>query len=241
MSNLEHKLIEALSTHAGKVAMSEVEDDFPLLRLNKSVHAYLTIATFMTIPPEQRIEVAVACAMRRTPEQMALWEAFRNRMEPCKLAQLRQMATRPTPLEAGGPRGIPVGDDFVIADLRRRQDGLTKAEIRRCFMSRLREGYGDKLRPSGKSTVLYESVRPVGDWRLVTCLDFGGWCQFRCDFRLKHEEIEGYSLYSLGYVLGFGGASWDDVRRATLEADADKALRLCQALRSFFSNVLAEL
>ena len=241
MSNLEDKLTEALSTHAARVAISEVEEDFPLLRLNKSVDAYRAIATFMTIPPEQRTEVAVACAMRRTPEQMAVVEAFRNRMEPRTLAQLRQMATRPAPLEAGAPRGIPVGDDFIIAHLRRLPEGLTKAEIRRCFMSRLREGYGDKLRPSGKSTVLYESVSPVGDWRLVTCLDFGGSYQFRCAFRLKHEEIEGYGLYSLGYVLGVGGANWDDVRRATLEADAEKALKLCQALRSFFSNVLAEL
>jgi len=241
VSNLEDKLTDALSTHAARIAISEVEDDFPLLRLNKSVHAYLTIATFMTIPPEQRTEVAVACAMRRTPEQMAVVAAFQNRMEPRTLAQLRQMAIRPTPLEAGEPKGIPRGDDFLIAQLRRLQEGLRKAEIRRCFMSRLRERYEDKLRPSGKSTVLYESVRPVGDWRLETCLDFGGSYQFRCDFRLKHEELESHGLYSLGYVLGFGGGGWDDVRRATLEADAEKALRLCQALRSFFSNVLAEL
>jgi len=65
-------------------------------------------------------------------------------------------------------------------------------------------------------------------------LDFGGSYQFRCDFRLKHEELEGHGLYSLGYMLGFGGGGWDDVGRATLEADAEKALRLCQALRSFF-------
>ncbi len=89
MSVLDDKLGEALSAHASRLAVREITDGFPLLHLNKSVQTYRIIATFLTLPPEERIEVAVACALRKTNEQNALWEAFRNRMEGCSLATPR--------------------------------------------------------------------------------------------------------------------------------------------------------
>ena len=240
MSDLKEKLAKAFRLHCGRLSEYEVREDFPLLRLNKSVQAYRIIATFHTMPFGERLEmVAVSEDDQRCERQKMLRQAFYNRMDTHTIAELNDMANSPAPLQPGPPATVHQAQDGFRVFLRRYQERLPRAEIRRCFLARLREVYESKIRPCGRRGPLYEATTPVGKWDLVTRLDFGGSYQFRYDFIIRHEQLEDLPFLSLGYVLGFGDVlGWDDVTRGTLEEDAQKAARLCAAMHSFFREII---
>ena len=242
MNGLDQKLIAAVSFHRRRLALYEVREDFPLLRLNKSIEAYKIIATFQTIPVSARESTALAMAGfgGSNEQKAAVRRAFYARMSPCTLAELNAMSFDPSPLdlEVSESSEVHVGDEFMAA-LRTHEERLSKAEIRRRFLEQLRLSFEAKISPMGRSTSLYESVNPIASWALVTRLCFGGFPnQFECSIQLKHESLEGNWIFSLGSMLGFGGLAWDDVGRVSLEDDSKMAVEHCRALQSIFTEII---
>ena len=242
MSELNQKLINALNFRRRRLASYEIREDFPLLRLNKSIEAYKIIATFQTIPISARESTALAMAGfgGSIEREAAVRRAFYARMSPCTLAELNAMSFDPTPLDLEVPETsvAQVGDEFV-AGLRTHDERLSKAEIRRRFLAHLRSSFEAKISPMGRSVSLYESVELIGNWALATHLCFGGFLnQFECSVQLKHERLEGNRIFSLGSMLGFSRLTWDDVSRVSLEEDAKKAVEHCRALRSIFTEII---
>jgi len=83
MIEFRTKCAQALRVNRAKLAHDEVTQDFPLLRLNKSTEAYRIIASYLTVPLEERLVTALAFATfdsERTDQQRILVEAFRSRM-----------------------------------------------------------------------------------------------------------------------------------------------------------------
>jgi hypothetical protein len=244
LNNFNHDLENILRVHRIRRATHEVQADFPLLRLNKSVLAYQTIATFETIPVAQRVEVARAfvSGSAGTGRELQLRRAFHNRMSTHTVAELDSMSLKPTPLDLDEDRYRDLqGADLFNALMRQSEADLTKAEIRKSFLARFRAACESEILPSRRGGELYEIVEPVGRWNSVAYLSFGdNLNQFNCTFRLKHAQLEGSLRFSLGGLLGLGDLRWNDIRRETLPEDAHKAVGLWLAIRSILFEIMKE-
>jgi hypothetical protein len=248
MRNLREALESALRVHRTRMATYEIREDFPLLRLNKSVRAYRIIATFQSIPVKQRMEVALAfvtavAASTETTREHLLKKAFHLRMSRRSMDELDSMSLEPTPLDLDLDedrfRELQ-GADLFSALIRRTEEALGKAEIRKCFLARFREvGEGEFL-PAQRAGEFYEMVEAVSGWNLVTRLEFGAepLNQFDCTFQLKHQQLEGRARFSTGRLLGFADLRWNDIGRDTLDEDAQKAVQLWGAMRHILTEII---
>ena len=165
----------AVRIHRTRLATYEVREDFPLLRLNKSVCAYRIIATFQTIPVTQRTEVALAfvSAIGGTTEsghEHLLKKAFHLRMSKRTIDELESMSLEPTPLDLDLDedryRELQ-GADIFTALIRQTGESLGKAEIRKCFLARFREACEGEILPAQRGGEHYEMVEAVSGWNLV--------------------------------------------------------------------------
>ena len=244
MNHFNHDLENALRIHRTRLATHEVQADFPLLRLNKSVLAYRIIATFETIPLAQRVETARAFVSGGdgAGRALELRHAFHNRMSTRTIAELGAMSLEPTPLDLDEDRYRELqGADLFNALIRQSEGRLRKAEIRKCFLARFRAACQSEILPSRRGGELYEIVESMGRWNSVACLSFGDDLnQFNCTFRLRHEQPPGSLRFSLGGLLGLGDLRWNDISRETLPDDAHKAVELWLAMRSFLSEIMLE-
>jgi hypothetical protein len=244
MNNFNHNLENVLRPHRTRLATHEVQADFPLLRLNKSLLAYRIIATFETIPAAQRLETALAFVSGNTGTggELLLRRAFQNRMSTRTVAELNSMSLEPTPLEIDEDYYRELqGADVFNALIRKVEGHLMKAEIRKCFLARFRTASESEILPSRRGGELYELAESMGRWHSVAYLSFGDELnQFNCTFRLKHEQLQGSLRFSLGRLLGFGELRWDDISRETLSEDAHKAVGLWVAMRSTLFEFMKE-
>ena len=230
------------------MAAYEVREDFPFLRLNKSIRAYRIIATFQSIPVKQRMELALALAngaggVAEGGREKLLKQAFHLRMSKRGLEELEAMALEPTPLDLDldEDRFREVqGADVLSALIRKSEESLGKAEIRKCFLARFREAWEGEIIHGRGGREHYEMAEGVAGWMLVTRLEFGAepLNQFHCTFRLKHDQLEGFSRFSIGGFLGLGELRWDDIQRETLDQDAQKAVQLWRALRQVLKEII---
>ncbi len=244
MNNFNHGLENALRIHRTRLATHEVQADFPLLRLNRSVLAYRSIATFETIPVAQRVETARALVSGGggTGRELLLRHAFHNRMSTRTAAELDAMSLEPTPLDLDEDHYRELqGADLFNALIRQSEGHLRKAEIRKCFLARFRAACQSEILPSRRGGEVYEIVESVGRWNSVAYLSFGDDLnQFNCTFRLKHDQLQGSLRFSLGGLLGLGDLRWNDIGRETLPEDAHKAVGLWVAMRSILFEIMKE-
>ena len=248
MGNLRQALESAVRIHRARLASYEVREDFPCLRLVKCVRAYRTIATFQSIPMKQRMEVALAFvtvaggATEREHERL-LKKAFHVRMSKRTIDELDSMALEPTlldlDLDEDRFRELQGGDLFS-ALIRNSEESLGKTEIRKCFLARFGEACEGEILPARRAGEFYEMVEEVCGWKLVTRLEFGGepLNQFNCAFQAKHDQLEGSARFSIGSLLGLGDLRWNDIRRETLDEDAQKAVQLWDALRHILTQII---
>ncbi len=248
MRNLRQDLENALRVHGTRLAAHEVREDFPLLRLNKSVRAYRIIATFLSIPARQRMEVALAFAnaiggsSARAHENL-LKKAFHLRMSKRSMDELDSMSLEPTPLDLDLDedrfRELQ-GADIFSALIRNTEGTLGKAEIRKSFLARFREACEGEILPGKRGGEFYAMSEVVAGWEMVTRLEFGRepLNQFDCTFELKHEQLEGRARFSMGGLLGFGDLRWNDIGRETLDEDAQKAVRLWVSMRHILTEII---
>jgi len=243
MNNFSNNLENLLRRHRTRLATHEVEMDFPLLRLNKSVLAYRLIATFETIPVAQRVETARAFVSGGigTETEHQLRRAFHNRMRTRTVAELRAMSLEPTPLDPDDDCYRELQEADLLNTLVRQSEGdLSKSEIRKCFLARFRTACESEILPSRRGAEVYEIVEHVGRWHSVARLSFGDDLnQFDCTFRLKHPS-HGSLRFSLGGLLGLGDLRWNDITRETLSQDAHKAVGLWLAMRSTLFEMMNE-
>jgi hypothetical protein len=104
MGNLKQALESAVRIQRTRLATYEVREDFPFLRLNKSIRANQIIATFLSIPIKQRMAVALACVAAADgaaegEHERLLKRAFHLRMSKRAIEELEAMALEPTPLD----------------------------------------------------------------------------------------------------------------------------------------------
>ncbi len=248
MSNLRPALESAVIVQRRRLAKYEVQEDFPLLRLNKSIHAYRIIATFQSIPIKQRMEVALALitatgSAAESDHERLLKRAFHLRKSKRTIDELESMSLEPTPLDLDLDedrfRELQ-GADIFSALIRKTEESLGKAEIRKSFLARFRESCKEEFIAAKRAGEFYEMVELAGGWKLVTRLEFGAepLNQFDCTFQLKHEQLEGRMRFSVGRLLGVGDLRWNDVRRETLEEDAQKAGQLWSAMRHTIMEII---
>lgn len=233
--------------HRTRLATHEVREGFPLLRLIKSVHAYRIIATFQSVPVTQRMEVALAFVTAsgtagRGREQL-LKQAFHLRMSKRTIDELDSMSLEPTPLDLDLDedryRELQ-GADIFNALIRKTEESLGKAEIRKCFLARFRKACEGEILPARRGGELYELAEALSGWNLVTRLEFGGepLNQFNCTFQLQHDQLERRLRFSIGGLLGLGELRWNDIRRETLDEDAQKAVQLWGAMRHILTEII---
>ena len=250
MRNLRQDMESVVRIHRTRLAAYEVREDFPLLRLNKSVRAYRIIATFQTIPVTQRTEVALAFVSEiggttESGHEHLLKQAFHLRMSKRMIDELESMSLEPTPLDLDLDedryRELQ-GADIFTALIRQTEESLGKAEIRKCFLARFREACEGEFLPAQRGGEHYEMVEAVSGWNLVTRLEFGGepLNQFYCTFQMKHNQMEGHLRFSIGGLLGFGDIRWNDIRRETLDEDAQKAVQLWGAMRHILTEIIKQ-
>jgi len=243
MNNCNRSLESILRIHRTRLATDEVQADFPLLRLNKSVLAYRIIATFETIPVAQRVETARAFVSSGvgSPRELQLRHAFHNRMGKRTVDELRALSLEPIPLDQDEDCYREVqGADLWNALIRQSEAHLSRTQIRKCFLARFRAASQSEILPSHRGAEVYEMVEPVGRWHSVAYLSFGDDLnQFDCTFRLKHA-LHGSLRCSLGGLLGLGDLRWNDINRETLSEDAHKAVGLWVAMRSILSEIMQE-
>ena len=248
MRNLRQDLENAVRIHRTRLATHEVREDFPLLRLNKSVRAYRFIATFQSIPLTQRMEVARAFVtavggIAGGSHEQLLRQAFHLRMSRRAMDELDSMSLEPTPLDLDLDedrfRELQ-GADIFSALIRQTEESLGKAEIRKCFLARFRAACEGEILPARRGGEFYEMVEAVNGWNLVTRLEFGGQPlnQFDCTFQLKHDQLEGRLRFSTGGLLGLGDLRWSDIRRETLDEDAQKAVQLWGVMRQILTEII---
>jgi hypothetical protein len=248
MGNLRQALDSAVRIQRVRLAAYEVRKDFPFLGLIKSIRAYRIIATFQSIPVKQRMEVALALVtatvgITEREHEYRLKQAFHLRMSKRTTDELDSMSLEPTSLDLDLDedrfRELQ-GADILNALIRHSEESLGKAEIRKCFLARFRESCKAEILPTRRAGEFYEMVEEVSDWKLVTRLEFGGepLNQFHCPFRLKHDQLEGHSRFSIGGLLGHGELRWDDIHRETLDADAQKAVQHWGALRHILTEII---
>jgi hypothetical protein len=244
MSHFNHNLENVLRIHRIRLAMHEVQADFPLLRLNKSVLAYQIIATFETLPVAQRVETARAfvSGSAGTEIELRLRQAFQKRKSTRTVAELEAMSLEPTTLDIDEDHYRELqGADLLNAVIRQVEGQLTKTEIRKCFLARFRAACRSEILPSRRGGEFYEIVESVGRWNSVAYLSFGeDLNQFNCSFRLKHDQLQESLRISLGGLLGLGDLRWNDISRETLPEDAHKAVGLWVAMRSFLFEIMKE-
>src|SRR3989442_5576693 len=176
MSNVNQSLETVLRLHRTRLATREVQADFPLLRLNKSVLAYRIIATFQTIPVAEREEVARAFASGGAgiPRELQLRHAFQNRMRKRTVDELRALSLEPTSLDPDEDCYREVqGADLWNALIRQSEAHLSRTQIRKCFLARFRAASQSEILPSHRGAEVYEMVEPVGRWHSVAYLSFG--------------------------------------------------------------------
>ena len=84
------------------------------------------------------------------------------------------------------------------------------------------------------------AVGNITDGRGGEWLEFGGepLNQFYCASQLKHNQMEGHLRFSIGGLLGFGDIRWNDIRRETLDEDAQKAVQLWGAMRYILTEII---
>ena len=248
MRNLRQDLESAVRIHRTRLATQEVREDFPLLRLNKSIHAYRIVATFLSIPIKQRVEVAlafvtVAGVTAGSGHEQLLKQAFHLRRSRRSMDELDSMSLEPVSLDLDLDedryRELQ-GADIFSALIRKTEESLGKAEIRKCFLARFREACEGEILPARRGGELYELVEAVRGWNLVTRLEFGRepLNQFDCTFQLKHDQLEGRLRFSIGGLLGLGDLRWNDIHRETLDEDAQKAVRLWGAIRQIITEII---
>jgi hypothetical protein len=222
----------------------ELKEDFPMLRLHKSIEAYRIVAAFKTVPQSQRLEIGLAHAPNSQPKterQRGLRQAFFNRTHGHTLAELNAMSFDPVLLEPEYETGPGQGGDEFVNLVRRTQERLTKREIIREFSAALQAGYEPVLPRCREGPSLYEATTELGNWNLTTHFDFGGEFQFDCRFSLRHQKSNESVIFTPARLFGFGDLlQWDDVTRATLEQDATKALHMCLAIRAFIKSIVTE-
>lgn len=244
MNAFNHNLENVVRVQRTRLATHEVQSDFPLLRLNKSVLAYRIIATFQTIPVAQRMETAHAFVSggAGTGREPGLRQAFHKRMSTRTISELDAMSLEPTPLDIDEDHFRELhGADLFNALMQQSEGHLRKGEIRKCFLARFREASASEILPSRRGAEVYEIVESVGPWNSVACLEFGDDLnQFNCTFRLKHDRLQNSLRFSLGGLLGLGDLRWNDIRRETLTEDAHKAVGLWVALRSIVYEIMNE-
>jgi hypothetical protein len=164
-------------------------------------------------------------------------------MSKWKIDELDSMSLEPTSLDLGLDedryRELQ-GADIFGALIRQTEESVGKAEIRKYFLARFRDACKAKIVPALRGGELYEIVEAVSGWNLVTRLEFGGkpLNQFHCTFQLKHDQLEGHLRFSIGGLLGLGELRWNDIRRDTLDEDAQKAVQLWVAMRHILMEVI---
>jgi hypothetical protein len=248
MRNLARALENATRIHQARTAAYEIREDFPLLRLNKSVRAYQIIAAFQSIPVKQRMEAALAFAAAagdaaETKHQQLLKKAFHLRMSRHTIEDLEAMAleARPLDLDLEEDRLRELrGSDIMSALLRRTNEPIRKTEVRNCFLARFREVGGVEFLRSGRDGEFYERAEMVGGWNLMARLEFGSepLNQFFCSFRLEHGQLEERFRFSAGRLLGLGDIRWNDIERESLVEDAQKAVQLWDAMRRILMEII---
>jgi hypothetical protein len=248
MYNLKAHFEAALCTHRKRTATYEIREDFPLLRSVKSVNAYRIVATFQSIPAIERLKVAMAFltpihdAIEGRPEQI-IKRAFHLRMSKRTIEELEFMAMGPTPLdlslEEDQYRELR-GDDILSALIQQTEKPVARVVLRKAFLTRFGQACQLEIVPSRRANEVYEMTEAVARWTLLTRLEFGGkpLNQFDCSFRLKHDQLEGRVRISLGGLLGFGDLRWNDIRRETLDDDAQKAVQSWGATRRILMEII---
>jgi hypothetical protein len=248
MRNPRQDLENALRIHRTRLATYEVREDFPLLRLNKSIYAYRTIAAFQTIPLKQRMEVAMALvtaagSVAGSERDQLLRKAFNLRISKHTIDELESMSLEPTPLDLDLDedrfRELQGGDIFSTL-VRQTEVSLGKAEIRKCFLARFKETCEGEILPARRDGEFYEMAEVVSGWNLTTQLEFGGkpLNQFYCTFQLKHDLAEERLRFSAGRLLGLGDLRWNDIHRETLDEDAQMAVQLWSAMRHILTEIV---
>ena len=248
MRNPRQDLEIALRIHRARLATSEVREDFPLLRLNKSIYAYRAIAAFQSIPLPQRMEVAMALAaaagsVAGSERDQLLRKAFNLRLSRRTIDELESMSLEPTPLDLDLDEDRfweLQGGDIFSALIRQTEVGPGKAEIRKCFLARFKETGQGEILPARRAGELYELAEVVSGWTLTTQLEFGGkpLNQFYCTFQLKHDLVEERWRFSAGRLLGLGDLRWNDIHRETLDEDAQMAVQLWSAMRHILKEII---
>ena len=166
-----------------KLAEDELASGCKLCRLNYSSEAQRAVATFESLPVEQREAAAYALTKlqeERTESEQQMVEKFRNRMWTFPLASLRQMRGCEIAGETIAATGVTVLSelDLFPANVPLK---LSKVEIKRLFLSGLRAEFEAGFKSVGAST--YEVTCDLGSqWGLITFWDFGGHFQFRPSF-----------------------------------------------------------
>jgi len=244
MSTLKQDLEKALRKYRPRLATAEVRADFPRLRLNKSLLAYRSIATFQTIPLAQRLEVArvLVSESRTVGDERLLAQAFNSRMFHRSTAELASMALDPIPLDLDDDHfgQLEAADTFRTL-MRNDEEKIGKEVIRKCFLARLRDACVTDILPSKRGGEHYESDEVVDGWTVQTRLEFGeALNQFNCAFRLRHVELDGAFSFTLGGLLGLGDLRWNDISRESLQEDAHKAVGLWVAMRAVIFEIVGE-
>ena len=245
MGNTQNELENLLRLHRIRLATREVREDFPLLRLHKSIEAYQIIATFHTIPVAQRMEVIREHFAGSTARDQRLRRAFLKRQSSRSIDQLEAM--EPTALDLDEERCWQNRErnDLLDALIRQSERHLGKAEIRRCFLARFRDAAQSEILSPGPvkgGADRHEMAESLGSWNLVTGLEFGGLGnQYHCNFSLKHDHLDKpLRILSVGGLLGFSDLRWNDITHETLQDDAQKAVQLWVEARRFLTEFMKD-
>lgn len=245
LTKLNQARTKAWRLQCVKLAVAEVSNDFPLVRLNRSSEVEGILTAFQMVPTGLRTEVAVALATLkqfRTDRQKDLALAFWERHWPDRATALPGGEASPLLNSAPlFPRHI-FAQDVLESLIRQKQNPIKRSELRRRFLTKLRQHYEPEISPVG--SVEYEAIRRIGDWRIWTWFDFGGEYQFRVSFRVEHDELveecPGRLGLSVGSLLGFGELGWDEVTPECVEEAADGAVKLCCAMRELSSDWITD-
>ena len=234
----QKKLIQATSAMCRKLAEDELLHGFELCRLNYSSEALRAVASFESMPIDSRKSAALALTrlpQDRCASEHQIVEQFRKRMGSFPLYALQHLRHRNMAENVDtAARAVRLSEPEIFP-LKQRPK-LTKAEIKRLFLSELRANFTPQFKNEGASTC--EAMVELGaKWGLRTFLDFGGYFQFRPSFLITHPNLKhqpGAIGPSLGWLLGVGEFGWDLVERDNLNHAAHCAVLLCQEVKKRF-------
>jgi len=223
-------LLERWREFCLRVAETEWERDFPLLRKNHSSELRKSLGVLLSFPVEEQLPVLHALISRRfpnpTPTQKQFADEFQFRQSHLSLDWLRSVVVPSVPgLAPGNPRFR----DILDASHRVLRREAKKADFKKHLLPRLRKRY-EKLPP--RSSTVFETVTEGLPWLLETQFDLGGWYHFRVDFVLRRASGNMAGIrFSPGNLVGFGELAWDEVWPEELNTAAEDAVALCVEIR----------